>query len=252
MAMKIFFDMEFTGLHQKTTPISIGMVSESGLEFYAEFTDYDDSQVDEWIHENVIGNLVMSDYEDGLFPPVTTAVLGTKNEVAVELRRWLRQFDFVEMYSDCLAYDWVLFCDIFGHAFFIPENVSRAPHDINQDIAYYLGISENEAFDISREDLAGFSHHNKHNALWDARIIQTCYSRTQTIHKPRPSIAKENGELWLALSSLYRSCVTALEQLDSRSSEFDAVANALDLDMTKVQFMLFGGDNNSPTPQGNE
>ena len=42
---KIFFDTEFTGLHQKTTLISIGLVSEDGREFYAELTDYDKSQV---------------------------------------------------------------------------------------------------------------------------------------------------------------------------------------------------------------
>jgi DNA polymerase III epsilon subunit-like protein len=32
---KIFFDTEFTGLHQKTTLISIGLVSECGKTFYA-------------------------------------------------------------------------------------------------------------------------------------------------------------------------------------------------------------------------
>ena len=50
-------DMEFTGLHQHTTLISIGLESDCGKSFYAEFTDYDESQVDEWIQENVIENL---------------------------------------------------------------------------------------------------------------------------------------------------------------------------------------------------
>jgi hypothetical protein len=35
---KIFFDTEFTGLHQGTTLISIGLISECGKTFYAEFT----------------------------------------------------------------------------------------------------------------------------------------------------------------------------------------------------------------------
>ena len=51
--MRLFFDMEFTGLHKNTTPISIGIVSEGGKTFYAEFTDYDESQCDDWIKENV-------------------------------------------------------------------------------------------------------------------------------------------------------------------------------------------------------
>jgi hypothetical protein len=38
---KVFFNTEFTGLHQNTTLISIGLVSECGKTFYAELTDYD-------------------------------------------------------------------------------------------------------------------------------------------------------------------------------------------------------------------
>ena len=34
---KIFFDCEFTGLHQRTTLISIGFITEHGDTFYAEF-----------------------------------------------------------------------------------------------------------------------------------------------------------------------------------------------------------------------
>ena len=50
---KIFFDTEFTGLHQKTTLISIGLISECGKSFYAEFNDYDFNQVDDWLKENI-------------------------------------------------------------------------------------------------------------------------------------------------------------------------------------------------------
>jgi len=48
---KIFFDTEFTGLRQRTTLISIGLVSERRKTFYAEIMDYDKSQVDSWIQE---------------------------------------------------------------------------------------------------------------------------------------------------------------------------------------------------------
>ena len=42
--MKVFFDTEFTGLHQNTTLLSIGLVAENGRSFYAEFMDYDYGQ----------------------------------------------------------------------------------------------------------------------------------------------------------------------------------------------------------------
>ena len=44
--MKIFFDTEFTGLHQGTTLISIGMIAEDGRELYCELNDYDKTQID--------------------------------------------------------------------------------------------------------------------------------------------------------------------------------------------------------------
>ena len=58
---KIFFDTEFTGLHQETTLISFGAISECGKTFYAEFTDFDYSQIDRWLKLNVIDNLILSD-----------------------------------------------------------------------------------------------------------------------------------------------------------------------------------------------
>ena len=58
---KVFFDCEFTGLHQNTTLISIGLIAETGQTFYAELTDYDKSQIDEWLQTNVIDNLALWD-----------------------------------------------------------------------------------------------------------------------------------------------------------------------------------------------
>ncbi len=54
----MFFDMEFTGLHKEATPISIGVVLENGAMFYGEFSDYDKTQCDEWITENVLRNTI--------------------------------------------------------------------------------------------------------------------------------------------------------------------------------------------------
>ena len=59
IAMKLFFDTEFTGLHKDTTLISIGIVSEDGRKFYAEFSDFDIRQCDNWIKENVLRNLYL-------------------------------------------------------------------------------------------------------------------------------------------------------------------------------------------------
>ena len=168
--MKVFFDTEFTGLHKETTLISIGMISEDGKKFYAELTDYDKSQVDDWLQKNVIDNLHGSDTDDDYSVP-TYYFKGDKDFVAEKMKKWFSQFWEVEIWSDCLAYDWVLFNDLFGHAFNIPENVYYIPFDICT-LFKVKGIDP----DISREEFSGMEG-NKHNALYDAEVIKVCYEK---------------------------------------------------------------------------
>lgn len=62
----------------------------------------------------------------------------------------------------------------------LPEFITPACHDINQDIATMLDISEKAAFDISREQLLtdrgiDLPKGQKHNALYDAEVIKAIY-----------------------------------------------------------------------------
>ena len=178
--MKIFFDTEFTGLHKDTTLISIGLVDENGRSFYAEFTDYDESQCDDWIKENVIKHLEFDNDKDEITELKICdkwGICGDKEFVKKQLEDWLSEYDTVELVSDVCHYDMVLFIDIFGGAFDIPKNVNPACHDINQDIAEYFNISEIEAFDKSREDIIKSYNidGDKHNALYDAKVIKVIY-----------------------------------------------------------------------------
>ena len=72
---RLFFDTEFTGLHQKTTLISIGIVSDDSKTFYAEFTDYDKTQCDDWINENVSKS--SGERGSGIYVGCSTAGAGT-------------------------------------------------------------------------------------------------------------------------------------------------------------------------------
>lgn len=173
--MKIKFDEEFTGLHKGTTLISIGCVAENGKNFYAEFTDYDKSQVGDWVQNNVINNLCLRNdrHTSG------NRICGNKREVASALKEWLSSFgELIEFVSDVCHYDFVLLIDLLAPtALELPSYISPTCHDINQDIARYLGISENAAFDLSREELVERLYGgnpvagNKHNSLYDAMII---------------------------------------------------------------------------------
>jgi len=158
MFMRIYFDTEFTGLHKETTLMSIGLVDENGRTYYAELSDYNRSQVDGWIEDNVVSNF-------------DNQLVRTKPTLKLDLQEWLSVYDSVEMWSDCLAYDWVLFNDIFGGAFDIPANVYYIPFDICT-MFKLKGIDP----DISREEYSGIDG-SKHNALHDAKAIKACYEK---------------------------------------------------------------------------
>ena len=87
---------------------------------------------------------------------------------------WLAQLGDCEMWSDTLAYDWVLFCDIFGGAQSIPKNVYYIPFDL-ATLFKLKGIDP----DISRKEYSGLNRdiYNEHNALDDAIMIKRCYER---------------------------------------------------------------------------
>ena len=189
--MKIFFDTEFTGLHQKTTLISIGLIAEDGRTFYAEFTDFDKEQVNDWIQKNVVDRLYLEQNKmnsNGKH----WAISATTPFILITLKNWLEKFDTVEMWSDCLSYDWVLFCQIFGHAFNIPKNIYYIPFDICT-LMKYKGIDP----DINREKFAYGEvlqemKDQKHNALWDAKVIMRCFEKLNSEQNPERSVATDD------------------------------------------------------------
>ena len=187
--MKLFFDMEFTGLRQNTTPISLGIVSEDGKKFYAEFTDYDESQCNDWIKENVIKNLKLAGMGVGASDTDENQplriVMGDKRYIRQEANEWLRQFNKIQFVSDVCHYDFVLLIDLLtngGTALDLPENISAVGHDLNMDIARHFHVSDLEAFDMSREqimnDLCGPENvvtGDKHDSLYDADVMRAIY-----------------------------------------------------------------------------
>jgi hypothetical protein len=201
---KLFFDTEFTGLHQKTTLISIGIVAESGETFYSEFTDYDKTQLDDWLNENIISKLLFTDKitnsvggweswdsEERIFDNSLEFSLADKDMkkfrcigktpmIKNRLEQWLKQFESIEMWSDCLAYDWVLFNNIWGHSFNIPKNIYYIPFDICPLLNRVTGDADinREEYAVSRtegKEILSHMKEQKHNALWDAMVIYACY-----------------------------------------------------------------------------
>lgn len=190
--MVLFYDFEMTGLHKDTTPISLGIVSEDGKKFYAEFLDYNKRQCSEWILENVIPNLNLqtipysNNFDDNIArwkmlgymvncdivcPPNDivqhswvkierneTYAKGDARWIFACLDDWLKiwRTEKIQFVSDVCHYDFVLLIDLLtngGTALDLPENISAVCHDINHDIARHFCTSDREAFDMSREQI---------------------------------------------------------------------------------------------------
>jgi hypothetical protein len=132
---ELFLDTEFTGLQQNTTLISLALVSKNlDCSFYAEFVDYDKEQLNQWLKDNVLEGLVLPDAL--VYDPSSTnrnahvKTMGNKEYIAKSLKKWLKQFEKVTIWADVLAYDWVLFCELFGGAFELPMNINPYPLDL--------------------------------------------------------------------------------------------------------------------------
>lgn len=201
--LKIFYDAEFTGLYQNTSLISIGLFSGYAY-FYAEFNDYDQSNISDWIKENVINNLVLTDRRPGTGRKIinknpdhySIEAYGNTNEIRDELLAWLKnESDLagkqIQIYSDCYAYDWMLFNQLVcenGDALNLPEYIYYIPIDLSTALQLC-----NTDPDIEREKLLSDStveilknriplfkdlgDHFKHNSLWDAIVCRLWFYR---------------------------------------------------------------------------
>lgn len=199
--LRIYYDAEFTGLRQCTTLISIGLVSGTGSTFYAEFTDYDKTQVDDWIQQNVIDKMFINklNIDDVINTGAhkthrnNIMIKGSSYEIKHALLKWLSdEYSYtgkqIQFYTDCYAYDWVLLNNLIceaGNALHLPNFIYYIPIDLSTILQY-----EDLDPDISREEFIGNKNINllksiypfnvlgdncKHNSLWDAYVINKCF-----------------------------------------------------------------------------
>lgn len=214
--LPIYYDSEFTRLHRNGQLISVAFVSESGNIFYAEFNDYaelDPEPLSDWIQENVIANLLFNDSEvaDMLIPDQMTKnaavfMKGNREEVRKKLFTWMyvevtsHGYDKAQIYSDCYAYDWMLFNDLMcedGLALNLPEFINYIPIDL----CSYLQIKGVDP-DISREELVHFDDDKmdainrslsamvqgkkkifKHSSLFDALVVKTIFEAINNMNE---------------------------------------------------------------------
>ena len=177
METLLFLDCEFTGLTKDTDLISLCLYQDEDSFFYAEFNDYDVQKISPWHEQHVLNRLYYhSNTEIMSSAGNVIKMKGSRDKITSELTKWLSLFSSIQIWGDVPAYDWVLFCDLFGGALAIPKQI----HYICGDIATLLirsGIDK----DISRiefvKDSLKQTNHEQHNAFFDAYLTRLCYQK---------------------------------------------------------------------------
>ncbi len=171
--MKYFFDTEFIESSERKTIdlISIGIVAEDGRKYYAISTEFDPSLASEWVRDNVLSKLPP---RPGTFNPAE-ALFSTLNESKAwtslaNIREEILKFTSqdvtpIEFWADYGAYDWVVFCWIFGCMVDLPNGYPYNCNDINQWTTQ-LGLSR---------DFLPPEPIDAHNALADAQWTKEAY-----------------------------------------------------------------------------
>ena len=199
---KIFFDLEMTGLHKLSTPISLGLVSEDGREYYAEFTDFDKFQVDNFLRENVLSKRVLSEYhfEQHYDPNAKTVVVkGDIVRVYATLMEWLKPYkeEKVEFWGDAISYDWVLFVSIFGNGLSMPEFIDPIPMDLCTALRLCGEDKDTDRIAFAYgEEKADSERLNSNNALFEAATYLEIYKKLmEKMSKAgNPSLESEESE----------------------------------------------------------
>ena len=149
--MRYFFDTEFIEDGKTIDLVSIGIVAEDGLAYYAESSECDFDKASDWVKQNV-------------FPHLTGARI-SRHKIAREIVQFVGEKpEFWAYYAD---YDWVVLCQLYGTMMQLPEGWPMYCRDLKQ----LLDSKGNPRF----EKQSG----NEHNAFADAKWVRDSWLKLQ-------------------------------------------------------------------------
>lgn len=167
--MRFFYDFEFFEDGWSIEPMSIGIVSERGDEYYAVFDDIPMIQVhaNQWLVEHVLPYLPTRPATPDLpWPPVDIDRQHPDVKKRVIIRAEVEQFltgykahgdDVIELWADCAAYDHVALMQLWGTMVDKPAELPYFTHDLMQE------------WERVGSPTLPQQTENEHHALYDAR-----------------------------------------------------------------------------------
>lgn len=162
--MNIYFDTEFIEYPNTIELISIGMVKENGEAYYAISNEFDQAHANEWVREHVITKL------ESDIPRKSIA------EIRGEILAFIGE-DQPVFWAYFGAFDWVVFCWIFGSMLDLPANFPKYFLDLKQEM-----VRNQLDKDWKRSTCP--DPEGEHNALVDAQWNATLHQAIQRAHLP--------------------------------------------------------------------
>jgi hypothetical protein len=121
--VRFFYDCEFIEDGRTIDLVSIGVIDESGREFYAVSTEFDPSRAIDWVRRNVLAKL----------PPPADPAWRSLGQIRTDLLAFLTEpGEEIELWAWMAAYDHVALCQLWGDMRALPRVIPRFTHELRQ------------------------------------------------------------------------------------------------------------------------
>jgi 3'-5' exoribonuclease-like protein len=121
--VRFFYDCEFIEDGTTIDLVSIGVVDESGREFYAVSTEFDPNRAIDWVRHNVLAKL----------PSPGDPVWRSREQIRADLLAFLEApGEPIELWAWMSAYDHVALCQLWGDMRALPRQLPRFTHELRQ------------------------------------------------------------------------------------------------------------------------
>ena len=121
--MRFFYDTEFIEDGTTIDLVSIGVVDETGREFYAVSTEFDDRKAIPWVRRNVLDKL----------PSPADPAWRSRERIRTDLLAFLTEpGEEVELWAWFGAYDHVALAQLWGSMPALPREIPRFTRELRQ------------------------------------------------------------------------------------------------------------------------
>ena len=122
-AVRYFYDCEFIEDGRTIDLVSIGVIDETGREFYAVSTEFDPSRAITWVRRHVLDKL----------PPPSDPTWRTLEKIRTDLLAFLNEpGEPIELWAWMAGYDHVALCQLWGDMRALPRAIPRFTHELRQ------------------------------------------------------------------------------------------------------------------------